>query len=77
MLIVALDALEQQISLGNVPVSTENGEFGMRLRRTFADRPHKLRLVKPGCADVIIPLLWQQWNNREPIVINFRCTPPT
>jgi len=75
MRIEALGALGQSISLGAVPVSTENGGFGMRLLSAFADRPRMLRLMKPGCADITAPLPWQQWKNREPIIIDFQCNP--
>jgi hypothetical protein len=75
MSIVALDALSRPISFGAVPVSTENGEFGMRLLESFADRPRTLSLSKAGCVEFRIPLRWQQWKSRKLIVVSYQCEP--
>jgi hypothetical protein len=76
MHILAVDALGREISLGGeVPVSTENGEFGMRVATSFADRPRRLIVRKPGCADFHYPLSWHQWNDQQPATINYKCQP--
>lgn len=71
----AIGAVNRSAPLGEIPVSTENGEFEMALQTGLADRPRLLRISKPGCADHTTAIGWRQWQAQQPIEVEFRCLP--
>lgn len=71
--VVALDATDQESSLQPVPVDSQDGSFGMRLKPFFANRPRFLVLRKDGCREVRSEISWEEWRKSKEMLIKFRC----
>lgn len=61
------------VSLGDAPVDTLSGDFGLRLRPVFADRPRSIVFSKAGCAEHLQEVRWAEWREKKIIEITFPC----
>ena len=61
------------ISLGDAPVDTLSGDFGLRLKSVFADRPRSIVFGKAGCAEYLQEVPWAEWREKKMLEITFPC----
>jgi hypothetical protein len=71
--VAVLNSSGEDISIGSGAVDTRTGEFTLRYRRVFYDRPQSIRIRRPGCREVLHPMPKELLRSRGSIQLRFRC----
>jgi len=71
--VLARDHRDQQVSLGDMPVDTQSGEFRLRYTPEFGARPHYLSVTKPGCRDLDHAISRAEWRSGAGVDIDYTC----
>jgi hypothetical protein len=70
------DFRDEMIAAGSGAVDSVSGEFALRYRAPFADRPRSLLFSKPGCADQRYNISREKLRSGEEFVVDFACREP-
>ncbi len=68
-----VDDFGTRISMGEVPIDTETGRFGIRLRLAFGGRPRAVVLTSNGCRDSFHPVKRTDWHEERDVTVRFLC----
>jgi amino acid transporter len=68
-----IDLQGELIPAGTGAVDTVTGEFALRYRVSFGDRPRALRVSKPGCEERRYPISRARLRAQEEFILDFTC----
>jgi hypothetical protein len=69
----AVDFRGDQIPAGSGLVDSVTGEFVLRYKVTFGDRPRALIISKPNCAEQNVPISRAKLRARSDFIVNYTC----
>jgi len=71
--VLTRDHRHQQMSLGDMPIDTQTGDFTLRYTPEFGARPRYLSVIKPGCRNLNYPVSRDEWRSVDKIEIPYTC----
>jgi hypothetical protein len=69
----AVDFRGDQIPAGSGAVDSVTGEFVLRYKVTFGDRPRALIVSKPNCAEQKVPISRAKLRAQSDFIVNYTC----
>jgi hypothetical protein len=73
MRVQVVDSIGLEMSTGGALVDDQNGEFVLRFRPVFGDRPRRLRIEQEGCAPEEVPIGRREWRSKRKVEVAFTC----
>jgi hypothetical protein len=73
MRVQALDSLGREMSPRGAAVDDEDGDFVLRFRPEFGDRPRRLVMEQEGCDDETVVIRRREWRSGSRLDVGFTC----